>query len=143
MLPWHLSSVERRITSAEEHAQVLKPTRETEIIREKSIADNEPSGLENDRDMQLQTQKGIDQFAAENSSPAALPENSINNAVKAAPGVSRSRRKHYDSLAWKKPENIGPYRSWPHLIGALRLCGWKNSKESDTTPLWSRRRSIA
>jgi cell division septation protein DedD len=93
MLPWHLSSGERRITSAEEHAQVLKPTRETEIIREKSIADNEPSGLENDRDMQLQTQKGIDQFAAENSSPAALPENSINNPVKAAPGGIEEQEK--------------------------------------------------
>jgi len=93
MLPWHLSSVERRITSAEEHAQVLKPTRETEIIREKSIADNEPSGLENDRDMQLQTEKGIDQFAAENSSPAALPENSINDPLKAASGGVEERGK--------------------------------------------------
>jgi cell division septation protein DedD len=76
----HISSVMQRTTSAEEEARVrsLEPSRETEITGERSTADNGPSGLENDRDTQQQTEKGIDQFAAENSAPVAItpPKNS-------------------------------------------------------------------
>jgi cell division septation protein DedD len=90
-----ISSVKHRTITAEEQAQILllKPTRETEIISEKSTANNEPSGLENERDTQLQTEKGIDQFAAENGAPAAPPENSVNDPVKAAPAGIEERGK--------------------------------------------------
>jgi hypothetical protein len=83
-----LSSVMHPTITAEEKARILllKRTRETEIISEKATAD-ELTGLENDRDTQLQTEKRIDQFAAEKSGPA---ENSINDPVKAAPaGIER------------------------------------------------------
>jgi len=76
-------SVMHRTTSDEEQARVrsLKPTRETEITGERSTVVNELSRLEQ------QTEKGIAQFAAENSVPAALtpPENSVRDSVKAAP----------------------------------------------------------
>jgi hypothetical protein len=89
-----LSSVMHPTITAKEEAQILllKRTRETEIISEKATAD-ELNGLENDRDTQLQTEKRIDQFAAEKSGPAALPENSINDPLKAASGGVEERGK--------------------------------------------------
>ena len=103
MVSWHLSSVVRRTTS-EEQARVLslKSNPETEITGERSTADDGPSGLENDRDMQQQTEKEIDQFAAENSAPVEVtpPENSISDTVKAAPlGIEeRGKRPQFPSL---------------------------------------------
>ena len=82
----HISPVMHQTTSAEEQARVqsLKSTRETDITGERSTADNGPSGLENDRDTQQQSEKEIDQFAAESSIYAAItpPENSISDTVK-------------------------------------------------------------
>jgi cell division septation protein DedD len=106
MVLLHISSVMHRTTSAEVHARVrsLKSTRETDITGERSTADNGPSGLENDRDTQQQSEKEIDQFAAESSTYAAItpPENSISDTVKAAPMDIEEREKNSNSRASNK-----------------------------------------
>jgi cell division septation protein DedD len=118
MVLWHILSVMHRTTSAEEQARVrsLKPTRETE----RSTADNGPSGLENDRDTQQQTKKGIDQFAAENSAPAAItpPENSVSDTVKATPmDILEKTGKHWAVQVMATPDR-GVATMWMEKLNA-------------------------
>jgi len=119
---WHILPVMHRTTSAEEQARVrsLKPTRETEITGERSIADNGPSDLENDRDPQQQTEKGIAQVAAENSAPAAItpPENSVRASAKAAP-VENSEKtgKHWAVQVMAEPDR-GVATMWMEKLNA-------------------------
>jgi cell division septation protein DedD len=116
-------SVMHRTTSSEEQPRVrsLKPTRETDITGERSTADNGPSGLENDRDdTQQQTEKGIDQLAAENSAPAAItpPENSVRDTVKSSPvDILEKTGKHWAVQVMAKPDR-GVATMWMEKLNA-------------------------